>query len=69
MNPLRQRMSRRKTLCIAIVIWVFSTLLSIPNLIFYNIYTVTFPNGMVRVVCYSDWPNKDDNEFSYDEYM
>ncbi|XP_057332517.1 tachykinin-like peptides receptor 99D isoform X1 [Microplitis mediator] len=69
MNPLRQRMSRRKTLCIAIVIWIFSVILSIPNLIFYNIYTVTFQNGMVRIVCYGDWPNKDDNEFSYDEYI
>ncbi|CAG5088711.1 Similar to TkR99D: Tachykinin-like peptides receptor 99D (Drosophila melanogaster), partial [Cotesia congregata] len=68
-KPLRQKMSRRTTLMVALIIWVVSSILSLPNLIFFNIYTVTFPNGDVRLVCYGDWPNKDDNQFSLTEYI
>lgn len=68
-NPLRSRMGKRATLCIAIVIWIVGAVLSLPMLLFYTTYTQNFMNGEVRVVCYSNWPNTDDDGLSYDEYV
>ncbi|XP_076241349.1 tachykinin-like peptides receptor 99D isoform X1 [Calliopsis andreniformis] len=68
-NPLRPRMGRRATLCVAIVIWFVGAMLSFPMLFFYTTYTQNFANGEVRVICYSDFPNRDDNGLSYDEYL
>lgn len=69
MNPLRPRMGKRATICIAIVIWIVGAVLSLPMLLFYRTYTQNFVNGEVRVVCYGDFPNRDDNGLSYDEYL
>ncbi|XP_034943701.1 tachykinin-like peptides receptor 99D isoform X2 [Chelonus insularis] len=69
MNPLRPRMGRRSTLCVAVLIWVVGAILSFPMLIYYKTYTHTFSNGEVRIICYGDWPNRDNNGFSYDEYL
>ncbi|XP_011871716.1 PREDICTED: tachykinin-like peptides receptor 99D isoform X2 [Vollenhovia emeryi] len=68
-NPLKPRMGKKATLCVAIVIWIIGAILSLPMLLFYTTYTQNFMNGEVRVVCYSDWPNTDDNGLSYDEYL
>ncbi|XP_053975397.1 tachykinin-like peptides receptor 99D isoform X2 [Hylaeus volcanicus] len=69
MNPLRPRMGRRTTLCVAVVIWIVGAVLSLPMLLFYTTYTQNFASGEVRVICYSDFPNRDDNGLSYDEYL
>ena len=69
MNPLRPRMGKRATICIAIVIWIVGAVLSLPMLLFYRTYTQNFVNGEVRVICYGDFPNRDDNGLSYDEYL
>ncbi|KAG5313887.1 TLR2 protein, partial [Acromyrmex insinuator] len=68
-NPLKPRMGKKATLCVAIIIWIIAAILSLPMLLFYTTYTQNFMNGEVRVVCYSDWPNTDDNGLSYDEYL
>ena len=62
-------MGRRATLCVAVSIWVVGAVLSMPMLLFYTTYTENFSNGEVRVICYSDWPNRSDVGLSYDEYM
>ncbi|KAK0168217.1 hypothetical protein PV327_002042 [Microctonus hyperodae] len=69
MNPLRPRMGRRATLCVAVAIWIVGAILSFPMLIYYKTYTQKFDSGEVRIICYGDWPNRDDNGFSYDEYL
>ncbi|XP_015590424.1 tachykinin-like peptides receptor 99D [Cephus cinctus] len=69
MNPLKPRMGRRATLCIAIAIWIVGAILSLPMLLFYKTYTQNFVNGEVRVICYSDWPNISDDGLSYEEYL
>ncbi|RZF35287.1 hypothetical protein LSTR_LSTR011669 [Laodelphax striatellus] len=68
MHPLRPRMGRRTTLCIAGAIWVVGTVLSLPMLIFFTTVVQDFPNGDSRVVCYSEWPDGATNE-SYQEYL
>ncbi|XP_020300124.1 tachykinin-like peptides receptor 99D isoform X2 [Pseudomyrmex gracilis] len=68
-NPLKPRMGKKATLCVAIVIWIVSAILSLPMLIFYTTYTHIFVNGEVRVICYSDWPHRNENGHSYDEYL
>ncbi|XP_046611343.1 tachykinin-like peptides receptor 99D [Neodiprion virginianus] len=69
MNPLRPRMGRRATLCIAVAIWMVGAILSLPMLLFYTTFTQKFDNGEVRVICYSDWPNSNDDGLSYGEYL
>nr|KAF7410918.1 hypothetical protein H0235_013525 [Vespula pensylvanica] len=68
-NPLRPRMGRRATLCVAVVIWIVGAILSFPMLLFYTTYTQNFVNGEVRVICYSVWPDIDDNGLSFQEYL
>ncbi|KAL0132796.1 hypothetical protein PUN28_000484 [Cardiocondyla obscurior] len=68
-NPLKPRMGKKATLCVAIIIWIIGAILSLPMLLFYTTYTQNFMNGEVRVVCYSAWPNTDDNGLSYGEYL
>lgn len=60
MNPLKPRLGRRTTLCIAIAIWIVGAVLSLPMLLFFTTFTHTFTNGEVRVICYSQWPNESD---------
>ncbi|KAK9507750.1 hypothetical protein O3M35_007534 [Rhynocoris fuscipes] len=68
MHPLRPRMGRRMTLCIATSIWIVGFAFSFPNLIFFTTFVQEFPNGDNRVVCYAEWPDGSTNE-SYHEYM
>lgn len=64
MNPLRPRMGRRTTLCIAGFIWVVGFLLSLPMLMFY-----TTEESDSRTVCYAEWPDgpstQSDQEYIY----
>jgi tachykinin-like receptor len=68
MNPLRQRMGRRMTLCIALGIWVLSIALSLPHLLFFTTYVHVFSDGGYRVVCYAEWPDGSSTQ-SYQEYI
>lgn len=57
MHPLRPRMGRRMTLCIAAGIWVIGVAFSLPMLLFFTTYTQDYQNGDQRVVCYAEWPD------------
>ncbi|CAO1423084.1 unnamed protein product [Diamesa tonsa] len=68
MNPLKPRMGKRATLCIAVLIWIFGIILSCPNLVFFTTYDLHLKNGEVRIVCYAEWPDGPTNH-SLQEYL
>ncbi|XP_055643026.1 tachykinin-like peptides receptor 99D isoform X2 [Toxorhynchites rutilus septentrionalis] len=51
-NPLKPRMGRRATLCVAAVIWIIGIIISSPMLLFFTTY-----DFQDRIVCYSEWPD------------
>lgn len=57
MNPLRPRMGRRATLCIAAAIWIAGVILSFPNLLVFKAELVEED----RYVCYPEWPDGSTN--------
>ncbi|XP_050532584.1 tachykinin-like peptides receptor 99D isoform X2 [Daktulosphaira vitifoliae] len=69
-HPLRPRLSRKTTLMIAAGIWLISTILSIPNLIFFTTTTTAekLRDGGERVICYAEWPDGSTTE-SFQEYV
>lgn len=71
-NPLRPRMGKRMTLCIAVAIWMTAAVLALPNLLFYKTFTAPLGSGRVRVVCYAAWPDAvstTDGINSHQEYL
>ncbi|XP_034487365.1 tachykinin-like peptides receptor 99D [Drosophila innubila] len=56
MKPLQPRMSKRRNLAIAAVIWLSSSLISCPSLLFFKTEEVKVGNA-TRIVCYPDWPD------------
>ncbi|KAM8707005.1 hypothetical protein ACLKA7_011159 [Drosophila subpalustris] len=56
MKPLQPRMSKRRNLAIAAVIWLSSSLISCPMLLFYKTEEVLVSNG-TRIVCFPDFPD------------
>ncbi|XP_059616176.1 tachykinin-like peptides receptor 99D [Phlebotomus argentipes] len=68
MNPLRPRMGKRTTLCIAAIIWIVGVILSCPMLVFFTTYDQHLQEGEVRVVCYSEWPDGPTNH-SFQEHV
>ncbi|GFY72715.1 uncharacterized protein TNIN_149911 [Trichonephila inaurata madagascariensis] len=68
MHPLKPRMSRSTTLNICVWIWVFSILLSFPNLLYSMTIIEEFQDGGNRVICFMFWPDGPSNE-SNQEYM
>ncbi|XP_055586420.1 tachykinin-like peptides receptor 99D isoform X2 [Uranotaenia lowii] len=63
MSPLRPRMGKRTTLCIAAAIWVVGIIISSPMLLFFTTYDLED-----RVVCYAEWPDGPTNH-SLQEYV
>ncbi|XP_001652376.3 tachykinin-like peptides receptor 99D [Aedes aegypti] len=63
MNPLRPRMGKRATLCIAAAIWIVGIIISSPMLLFFTTFEL-----QDRVVCYSEWPDGPSNH-SMQEYV
>ncbi|GIY61360.1 tachykinin-like peptides receptor 99D [Caerostris extrusa] len=68
MHPLKPRMSRTTTLNITVWIWIFSVILSFPNLLYSVTRIETFVNGDHRVICYMEWPDGPMTQ-SDDEYI
>lgn len=64
MTPLKPRMGRRVTLCLAMTTWLLGILISWPYLIVYTTAEVSEE----RVVCYPEWPDGSSGESMY-EYM
>ncbi|XP_013138830.1 PREDICTED: neuromedin-K receptor-like [Papilio polytes] len=56
-NPLRPRLGKRATLGIMTAIWLGSALLGSPNLVYFKTDFDYLPDGSVREVCYSEWPD------------
>lgn len=56
-NPLRPRMGKRTTLCIAAGIWIVGIILSCPMLLFFTTFDQELRNGEIRIVCYAEWPD------------
>ena len=67
-NPLKPRMGKRATLCIAGGIWVLSITISCPNLVFFRTYDQELTDGDIRIVCYAEWPDGPTNH-SFQEYL
>ena len=67
-NPLRPRMGKRATLCIAVLIWILGIILSCPMLVFFTTFNVELKDGKTRIVCYSEWPDGPTN-LSFQEYV
>uniref|UniRef100_A0A336N439 CSON011384 protein n=2 Tax=Culicoides sonorensis TaxID=179676 RepID=A0A336N439_CULSO len=56
-NPLKPRMGKRTTLCIAAGIWIVGIILSCPMLLFFTTFDEELKNGEIRIVCYAEWPD------------
>lgn len=65
MYPLRPRMGKTMTICIASSVWIASFLISAPNLLY---ATTAVYNDTGRTACYLLWPDGPTFE-SYQEYM
>ena len=68
MHPLRQRMGKMMTICIAVCIWLVSFLLSLPMVLFATTSAFLYNDGNTRVICFLQWPDGETNA-SYQEYM
>nr|QPB70566.1 putative tachykinin-related peptide receptor III [Homarus americanus] len=68
MHPLRPRMGRKATILIVVWIWVSSTCLSMPNMLFFTTAPLPLKDGDTRVVCYAQWPDGDQG-YSQSEYV
>ncbi|KAH8326541.1 hypothetical protein KR067_010006 [Drosophila pandora] len=60
-RPLQPRMSKRCNLAIAAVIWLASTLISCPMMLFYRTEEVPTEGNTSRTVCYPEWPDGQTN--------
>ncbi|KAH8342099.1 hypothetical protein KR059_012057 [Drosophila kikkawai] len=60
-RPLQPRMSKRCNLAIAAAIWLASTLISCPMMIFYRSEEVPVKGHSPRTVCYPEWPDGQTN--------
>ncbi|XP_020798456.1 tachykinin-like peptides receptor 99D isoform X2 [Drosophila serrata] len=56
-RPLQPRMSKRCNLAIAAAIWLASTLISCPMMIFYRTEEVPVKGHSPRTVCFPEWPD------------
>ncbi|XP_052863309.1 tachykinin-like peptides receptor 99D [Anopheles cruzii] len=62
MNPLKPRMGRKATLCVAAGIWIVGTIISSPMLLFFTTYNLND-----HILCYAEWPDGASNH-SAQEY-
>lgn len=68
MTPLRPRMGRTVTLCLAMSTWLLGVAISSPSLFYYTTFVEQYTEGQQRIICYGEWPDGDTNESLY-EYM
>ncbi|XP_076317953.1 tachykinin-like peptides receptor 99D [Tachypleus tridentatus] len=68
MHPLKPRMSRVTTLNITLWIWVASSILSLPYILYSTTMKEEYSNGDYRVICYMVWPDGPTTQ-SYTEYI
>uniref|UniRef100_A0A182NS64 G-protein coupled receptors family 1 profile domain-containing protein n=1 Tax=Anopheles dirus TaxID=7168 RepID=A0A182NS64_9DIPT len=63
MNPLKPRMGKKATLCVAAGIWIVGTIISCPMLLFFTTYPIKD-----HILCYAEWPDGPSNH-SRHEYV
>ncbi|XP_050070272.1 tachykinin-like peptides receptor 99D isoform X1 [Anopheles maculipalpis] len=63
MNPLKPRMGKKATLCVAASIWIVGTIISCPTLLFFTTYPMKD-----HILCYAEWPDGPSNH-SRQEYV
>uniref|UniRef100_A0A2Y9D3Q2 G-protein coupled receptors family 1 profile domain-containing protein n=1 Tax=Anopheles quadriannulatus TaxID=34691 RepID=A0A2Y9D3Q2_ANOQN len=63
MNPLKPRMGKKATLCVAASIWIVGTIISCPSLLFFTTYPMKD-----HILCYAEWPDGPSNH-SRQEYV
>ncbi|KAF5295075.1 hypothetical protein FQA39_LY13226 [Lamprigera yunnana] len=68
MTPLRPRMGRTVTLCLAMCTWLLGVAISSPSLFYYTTYIEQYSEEQQRIICYAAWPDGDTNE-SLQEYI
>ncbi|XP_031332509.1 tachykinin-like peptides receptor 99D [Photinus pyralis] len=68
MTPLRPRMGRTVTLCLAMSTWLLGIAISSPSLFYYTTYVEQYSEEQQRIICYGAWPDGDTNESLY-EYI
>lgn len=68
MTPLRPRMGRTVTICLAMSTWLLGIAISSPYLFYYTTYILPYQDGQQRIICYGEWPDGSTNE-SLLEYM
>ena len=68
MYPLRPRMGKVTTICIALNIWVGGCLLSLPMLLYSTTAEIVYSDHSTRIICYANWPDGPTME-SYQEFM
>ncbi|XP_071512799.1 tachykinin-like peptides receptor 99D isoform X2 [Panulirus ornatus] len=68
MHPLRPRMGRKTTILIVVCIWMSSTGVSMPNMLYFTTAALPLKDGGERIVCYGAWPDGDSGN-SYSEYI
>ncbi|XP_066603319.1 tachykinin-like peptides receptor 86C isoform X2 [Prorops nasuta] len=57
MHPLKHHMSRRRTILALILIWIVSSALAIPCLLYSTTKSRRYSNGRTRIACYMLWPD------------
>ncbi|KFB37654.1 AGAP001592-PB-like protein [Anopheles sinensis] len=57
MSPLKPRMGKKATLCVAAAIWIVGTIISSPMLLFFT----TYHDLSGHILCYAEWPDGPSN--------
>ncbi|XP_050343718.1 tachykinin-like peptides receptor 99D isoform X1 [Nymphalis io] len=57
MSPLKPRLGKRATLGIAAAIWIGSSIISSPNVVYFTTDVDILPDGNTRRVCFPEWPD------------
>ncbi|XP_071858473.1 tachykinin-like peptides receptor 86C isoform X1 [Bombus fervidus] len=57
MRPLKHHMSRKKTVMTVFLIWVISSTLAVPCLLYSTTESRRYSNGKTRISCYLVWPD------------
>nr|CAD27763.1 putative tachykinin receptor [Anopheles gambiae] len=63
MNPLKPRMGKKATLCVAASIWIVGTIISCPSLLFFTTYPMKD-----HILCYAEWPDGPSNHSRQEYY-
>eukprot|EP00057_Strongylocentrotus_purpuratus_P001909 XP_003723464.1 PREDICTED: tachykinin-like peptides receptor 99D [Strongylocentrotus purpuratus] len=55
LHPIKSRVVKRNAWLVIAVVWLFSTAINIPLVIYYHYLEHTWPNGEIRKYCFEHW--------------